>query len=185
MDDFGAEYYRYVGYGRAHIVADVSLHEGDSEGSKKRAKFSPKDKRLDDFKAIWSKYTDAKRNTLSSIKDKVSEPFITVSLSKNFEKQLIDAFSKQSKTFRQNIENQSAIFREEMKEQNILFQDSLDKLANTFLESLKKGFLLQSQNFEQKLIIALKLQSTKKKEEIKNDSDRPNESTQKDPTDPQ
>lgn len=34
MDDFGAEYYRYVGYGRAHIVADVSLHEGDSEGSK-------------------------------------------------------------------------------------------------------------------------------------------------------
>ena len=80
---------------------------------------------------------------------------------------------------------QSANFRQEINEQNILFKDSLDKLENTFLESLKKGFLLQSQNFEQKLIIALKLQSTKKKEEIKNDSDRPNESTQKDPTDPQ
>ena len=127
-------------------------------------------------------------NTLSSIKDKVSEPFITVSLSKNFETQLIDAFSKQSEIFRQNMENQSDIFRKEMKEQNSLFQNSLEMQAKTFLESLKAGFLLQSENFEKKMIAALNLQSMKQKEEIKNDSDRPNESgnsnIQKGPTNP-
>ena len=46
-----------------------------------------------------------------------------------------------------------------------------------------------SQNLEQKLIVALKLQKTKQNRGIKNDSDRPNESDniniQKGPTDPQ
>ena len=165
-------------------------NSSDSEVSKKRAN-SLKDKeyKFDDFNVIREKIKDEKRKTISSIKDKGSEPFITLSFSKNFEKQLIDAFSKQSKTFRQNMENQSTIFLEEMKEQNSLFQNSLEMQAKTFLESLKAGFLLQSENFEQKLIVALNLQSMKQKEEIKNDSDRPNENgnsnIQKGPTDPQ
>ena len=82
----------------------ILKNSSDSEGDKKRAKSFPKDKRLDDFKDIRRKYKDEKRNTLSSIKDKVSEPFITVSLSETIEKKLIDTFSKQLKTFRQ--ENQ-------------------------------------------------------------------------------
>ena len=209
-------------------------NSSDSEVSKKRAN-SLKDKeyKFDDFNLIREKIKDEKRKTISSIKDKGSEPFITLSFSKNFEKQLIDAFSMQSTNFQQNMQMQYAIFQEEMKVQSAIFQGEMkDQSANfqqnmekqsaifqqnmekqsaifqqnmenqsaifrkemkdqtdTFLESLKAGFLLQSENFEKKLIAALNLQSMKQKEEIKNDSDRPNENgnsnIQKGPTAPQ
>ena len=231
-------------------------NSSDSEVSKKRAN-SLKDKeyKFDDFNLIREKIKDEKRKTISSIKDKGSEPFITLSFSKNFEKQLIDAFSmqstnfqqnmqmqyaifqeemkvqsanfqqnmkdqsanfqqnmenqsaifqrnmenqsakfqqnmeKQSAKFQQNMEKQSAIFRNEMKDQTDIFRKEMKDQTNTFLESLKAGFLLQSENFEKKLIAALNLQSMKQKEEIKNDSDRPNENgnsnIQKGPTAPQ
>ena len=219
-------------------------NSSDSEVSKKRAN-SLKDKeyKFDDFNLIREKIKDEKRKTISSIKDKGSEPFITLSFSKNFEKQLIDAFSMQSTNFQQNMqmqyaifqeemkvqsanfqqnmkdqsanfqqnmenqsaifqrnmenqsakfqqnmEKQSAIFRNEMKDQTDIFRKEMKDQTNTFLESLKAGFLLQSENFEKKLIAALNLQSMKQKEEIKNDSDRPNENgnsnIQKGPTDP-
>ena len=206
-------------------------NSSDSEVSKKRAN-SLKDKeyKFDDFNVIREKIKDEKRKTISSIKDKGSEPFITLSFSKNFEKQLIDAFSmqstnfqqnmemqyaifqeemkvqsanfqqnmenqsaifqrnmenqsakfqqnmeKQSANFQQNMEKQSAIFRKEMKDQTDIFRKEMKDQTHTFLESLKAGFLLQSENFEKKLIAALNLHSMKQKEEIKNDSDRPNE----------
>ena len=218
-------------------------NSSDSEVSKKRAN-SLKDKeyKLDDFNVIREKIKDEKRKTISSIKDKGSEPFITLSFSKNFEKQLIDAFSMQSTNFQQNMEMQyaifqeemkvqsaifqeemkvqSAIFQEEMKVQSAIFQQNMEKQSaifqqnmenqsakfqqnmenqsaifrkemkdqtDTFLESLKAGFLLQSENFEKKLIAALNLQSMKQKEEIKNDSpnENGNSNIQKGPTDPQ
>ncbi len=97
-----------------------------------------------------------------NIKSAPKENLITNSpnLSNNLGEQFSSALLQQSKIFREEMKEQFKIFREEMKEQ-----------FNLFLKSLK----LQSKDFEEKLISALKIQSEIITENLKNKKNKPNE----------